>query len=42
VTWLTSAMADKGGRDIRIEAAMAKMFCSEAAWRQIDETMQIR
>jgi len=42
VTWLTSAMADKGGRDIRIEAAMAKLFCSEAAWRMIDETMQIR
>ncbi|MEO7427170.1 MAG: acyl-CoA dehydrogenase family protein [Fibrobacteria bacterium] len=41
-TWLTSAMADKGGNDIRIEAAMAKMFCSEAAWKMIDETMQIR
>ncbi len=42
VTWLTSAMADRGGYDIRIEAAMAKLFCSEAAWRMIDETMQIR
>jgi alkylation response protein AidB-like acyl-CoA dehydrogenase len=41
-TWLTSAMADKPGVDIRIEAAMAKMFCSEAAWKMIDETMQIR
>jgi alkylation response protein AidB-like acyl-CoA dehydrogenase len=41
-TWLTSAMADKGGNDIRIEAAMAKAFCSEAAWKMIDETMQIR
>jgi alkylation response protein AidB-like acyl-CoA dehydrogenase len=41
-TWLTSAMADAGGKDIRIEAAMAKMFCSEAAWRIIDDTMQIR
>src|SRR6185503_9888459 len=42
VTWLTSAMADKGGYDIRIEAAMAKMFCSEAAWKIIDDLMQIR
>ncbi len=42
VTWLTSAMADKGGTDIRIEAAMAKMFCSEAAWKIMDETVQIR
>lgn len=42
VTWLTSNMADRGGTDIRIEAAMAKMFCSEAAWKIIDETMQIR
>lgn len=42
VTWLTSAMADRGGNDIRVEAAMAKMFCSEAAWRIIDDTLQIR
>jgi hypothetical protein len=42
VTWLASNMADRGGTDIRIEAAMAKMFCSEAAWKIIDETMQIR
>ena len=41
VTWLTSHWADEG-RDIRIEAAMAKLFCSEAAWRVIDETMQLR
>ncbi len=42
VTWLTSAMADKGGYDIRIEAAMAKMFCTEAAWKIVDQTVQIR
>ena len=41
-TWLASAMADRGGYDIRIEAAMAKMFCSEHAWKIVDETMQIR
>jgi hypothetical protein len=42
VTNLTSHWADMGDRDIRIEAAMAKMFCSEVAWDIIDETMQFR
>ena len=42
VTWYASALADRGGADIRIEAAMAKLFCSEAAWRIVDETLQIR
>lgn len=42
ITNLTSAMVDKGGADIRIEAAMAKMFCSETAWEIVDETLQIR
>jgi hypothetical protein len=40
VTWLTSHFADKGDVDIRMEAAMAKMFCSEMAWQVIDETVQ--
>ena len=42
VTFLTSAWADSRDKDIRIEAAMAKMFCSEMAWNIIDETMQFR
>jgi alkylation response protein AidB-like acyl-CoA dehydrogenase len=42
VTWYASALADKGGADIRIEAAMAKLFCSEWAWKIVDETLQIR
>lgn len=42
VTWLTSALADKGKADIRLEAAMAKLFCTEAAWRIADDTVQIR
>ena len=41
VTWLTSHWADEG-RDIRVEAAMAKLFCSEASWEVIDHTMQLR
>ncbi len=40
VTWLTSHLADKGDVDIRMEAAMAKMFCSEMAWQVVDETVQ--
>ncbi len=42
VTWLTSAMADEGDLDIRLEAAMAKLFCSEAMWRATDTAVQIR
>ena len=39
---LASALVDKGDADIRIEAAMCKMWGCEAAWRVIDDTMQIR
>ncbi len=42
VTWLASAWADRGDLDIRIEAAMAKLFCTEAAWAIVDHTLQIR
>ena len=42
VTWLTSHWADKGDVDIRIEAAMAKLFCTEELWKIVDLTMQIR
>ena len=42
ITWLTSAWADKGNVDIRIEAAMAKLFCTEALWKITDLTLQLR
>lgn len=42
VTWLTSHWADDSRRDIRIEAAMAKLFCSEVGWRIVDTTLQMR
>jgi len=42
LTWLTSAMADRGGSDIRLEAAMAKLYSSEALWRTVDTALQIR
>lgn len=42
VSSLTSAWADRGDMDIRLEAAMAKLFASETAWRIGDEALQIR
>lgn len=42
VSALTSAWADQGDVDIRIEAAMAKMFCTEEMWKIADKTMQLR
>jgi len=39
---LSSALVDRDHRDLRIEAAMCKLWGAEAAWRAIDETMQIR
>ena len=39
---LASALADRKTVDIRLEAAMAKLFCSEACWQIIDDTVQIR
>ena len=42
ITWLSSMMADDKNRDIRLEAAIAKYFCTEASWKIIDDTMQIR
>jgi hypothetical protein len=42
ITDLASSMADAGDRDIRLEAAVAKMWNSEEGWRVVDRTMQIR
>jgi len=42
LTWITSAMADQARADIRLEAAIAKMWCSEALWRSVDAGLQIR
>ncbi len=42
VNTLAAGLADAGKSDIRLEAALAKMFNSEAAWHVVDETMQIR
>ncbi len=42
VTMLTGQWADQGKVDIRIEAAMAKLFCTEALWKIADVTLQLR
>jgi alkylation response protein AidB-like acyl-CoA dehydrogenase len=42
VSRLASAMADRGGYDIRLEAAAAKEWNTVRAWEIVDETLQIR
>ncbi|EST39137.1 acyl-CoA dehydrogenase [Streptomycetaceae bacterium MP113-05] len=39
---LSSQMADENRNDIRIEAALAKLFGSEMAWQMADDLVQIR
>jgi alkylation response protein AidB-like acyl-CoA dehydrogenase len=39
---LASLLVDQGGRDIRLEAAIAKMWNSERGWEIVDDTLQIK
>src|SRR5690606_2841562 len=39
---LSCAFVDRGKADIRLEAAMAKYFCTEKAWEVIDDFVQVR
>ncbi|HTZ07874.1 MAG TPA: acyl-CoA dehydrogenase family protein [Acidimicrobiales bacterium] len=42
VVELSSSLADEERNDIRIEAAIAKLYCSEMAWLVADDMVQIR
>jgi alkylation response protein AidB-like acyl-CoA dehydrogenase len=42
VSSLTVGLAEHGGYDIRLEAAIAKMYNTEHGWRIVDDTLQIR
>jgi alkylation response protein AidB-like acyl-CoA dehydrogenase len=39
---IATLMADKGGFDIRLEAAVSKMWNTEAGWFVVDDALQIR
>ncbi|NUQ94042.1 MAG: hypothetical protein HOQ11_08870 [Gemmatimonadaceae bacterium] len=39
---LACALYEKGGYDIRLEAAIAKMYNTELGWRIVDDTLQVR
>ena len=42
VAELSTMLYERGDYDIRLEAAVAKLYNSEAGWRIIDDTLQIR
>ena len=42
VSQLTVMVAERGGYDIRLEAAIAKMYNTEGGWRIVDDALQIR
>ncbi|MBP9854139.1 MAG: acyl-CoA dehydrogenase family protein [Candidatus Omnitrophica bacterium] len=42
MTWFCSIMGDDKKKDIRLEAAMSKYFCTHHSWFIVDETLQIR
>lgn len=42
ITDYTAGLVDRGGFDVRLEAAMAKLFCSETVFEIADRTLQIR
>ena len=42
MTLLTSGLVDRHDTDIRVEAAMCKMWGTEAAWRIVNDAVQIK
>jgi acyl-CoA dehydrogenase family protein 9 len=41
MTYLTTAMVDRGDEDYSVESAVGKVFGSEACWRVVNEALQI-
>jgi alkylation response protein AidB-like acyl-CoA dehydrogenase len=42
ISSLTVGLAERGGYDIRLEAAIAKMYNTEHGWRIVDDALQVR
>jgi alkylation response protein AidB-like acyl-CoA dehydrogenase len=42
MAFYAAQLVDRGSSDIRLEAAMCKLFCSETFWTIVNETLQIR
>lgn len=42
LTYWTCQLEDRGGADIRLEAAIAKLWCTERAWDIVHQTIQVR
>lgn len=41
LTYYTCSLVDKGEQDIRLEAAMAKLFCTELSWETTNNMVQV-
>ncbi|MEW6055700.1 MAG: acyl-CoA dehydrogenase family protein [Bdellovibrionota bacterium] len=42
ITWMAGTWVDRKSHDVRLEAAMAKVFCSEQTHKIIEDVVQIR
>jgi len=42
IVWMCCAFADRENADIRLEAAIAKYFCTETSHRDLDDFLQVR
>lgn len=42
LAYMVAGSMDKGSQDYQIEAAISKVFASEAAWSVVDECIQVR
>ncbi|MBI4556254.1 MAG: acyl-CoA dehydrogenase family protein [Candidatus Hydrogenedentes bacterium] len=42
MTLMSCSFVDRGSKDIRLEAAMAKYYCTETCWSMMDDFVQVR